>query len=125
MFQVTWVEIPVKDIERAGKFYQTVFGLAAKEVYNGDVRRTLNLFYDETMAKPGISLNQTASFEPSEPGKGLFIYFDCGEDLTPTLNRVEAAGGKIIMGKTSLGSDGFYAPILDTEGNSIGLYSTQ
>ena len=123
MVQATWIEIPVGDIERAARFYQAVFELAPKDFFNGDVRRTYNLFYDETMVKPGISLNQTANFEPSD--KGLFVYLDCGEDLTPTLNRVEGAGGKIVTPKSSIEPDGFYAAIKDSEGNLLGLYSTK
>ncbi len=121
MTQVIWVEIPVKDIQRALKFYQTVFELGDIAINDDGERQTAILFYDEAMAKPGISLNQTANFEPSD--KGLYVYLDCGEDLTPTLNRVEGAGGKIAVGKTSMGEAGRYASVIDTEGNLIGLWS--
>lgn len=53
------------------------------------------------------------------------VYFDCGEDLMPALNRVGGAGGTIVTGKTSMGDDGNYASVLDTEGYLIGLYSTK
>lgn len=121
MFQVTWVEVPVKDIERAKRFYETVFELPAGEVVDDGVRRTVTLYYDETMVKTGFSLNQTANFEPGD--KGLYVYLDAGDDLTGALNRVEAAGGKVLTPKTSMGSAGNYATVLDSEGNLFGLYS--
>ena len=123
MIQAVWIEIPVKNVERAAKFYEAVFQVKGSEVREFGGRRTVNLFFDETMAKPGISLNQTTNFEPSD--HGIFVYLDAGEDLTDALNRVEAAGGKILAGKTSMGADGFYAPILDTEGNQLALYSVK
>ncbi len=123
MVQVIWVEIPVKDIKRALKFYQAVFELGDISIEDDGERQTAILFYDEALAKAGISLNQTANFEPSD--KGLYVYFDCGEDLTPTLNRVEGAGGQRVTDKISMGGAGHYASVIDTEGNLIGLYSTK
>ena len=39
------------------------------------------------------------------------------------LDRVEGAGGKVVMPKTSIGENGFMALFLDTEGNKVGLHS--
>lgn len=38
--------------------------------------------------------------------------------------RVEAAGGKVLLPKMTIGEHGFMAIIMDTEGNSIGIHST-
>jgi len=62
-------------------------------------------------------------FEPSD--KGPLIYLNGGEDLSGPLSRVEAAGGKIILPKTPIGSNGFMAHFIDTEGNKIALHSMQ
>ena len=118
--QAVWIEIPVKDIERAMTFYQAVFNLQSTEVMTDDVRRTTTLV-DTSTGGPGISLNQTRDFEPSN--KGVLVYIDAGEDLTQQLNRVESAGGKIVEPKTPMGEAGNYATILDTEGNILALYS--
>jgi hypothetical protein len=45
--------------------------------------------------------------------------------MDPVLARVEAAGGKIAMPKTSIGPNGFMAFIIDTEGNQVGIHSTE
>lgn len=124
MFKAGWVEIPVKDIKRAAKFYETVFELAEGEVYDDEGERLVIVYHMGSDAgEAGVSLNQTANFEPSD--KGIFVYFNAGEDLTGHLNRVEGAGGKIVQGKTAMGDSGHYASIQDTEGNVIGLHSAK
>ena len=44
-------------------------------------------------------------------------------DLSVALSKVEMAGGKIVLPKTSIGHNGFMAHIVDTEGNKVGLHS--
>jgi predicted enzyme related to lactoylglutathione lyase len=85
--QAFWVEIPVHDLERAATFYQTVFGLSAGEIDDDGVRRTLDLVNPTDSGGIGISLNQTANFEPSD--KGIFIYFRSEGD---SLEKVIDAG---------------------------------
>ena len=123
MISAVWVEIPVKDIERAMKFYQAVFQLEASKISNDGVRRTVTLNGGSADGKSGISLNQTKNFDPSD--KGILVYFDTGEDLIPHLNRVQPAGGRIMAGKTSMGAAGYFASVLDSEGNLIALYSVK
>ena len=119
--QAVWIEIPVKDLGRAMEFYQAVFQLQPTEIMTDAVRRTTTLVNTTEQGGAGISLNQTANFEPSD--KGVLVYLDVGEDLTQHLQRVEAAGGRIVEGKTSMGEAGYYATVLDSEGNCLALYS--
>lgn len=121
--QAVWIEIPVKDMERAMQFYQVVFKLSPTEITTDAVRRTTNLVNMTPEGHPGISLNQTQNFEPSD--KGTLVYLDVGADLIDHLNRVEAAGGAVIEPKTPMGDLGNYATIRDTEGNVLALYSYQ
>ncbi|HJZ47842.1 MAG TPA: VOC family protein [Roseiflexaceae bacterium] len=119
--QAVWIEIPVKDLDRALSFYQAVFKLEPTEMSADDVRRTTTLVSTTVEGAPGISLNQTKNFEPSD--KGTLVYLDVGGDLSAHLDRVETAGGKIVEPKTSMGDAGFYATFRDTEGNVLALYS--
>ncbi len=123
MLKAVWIEIPVTDLDRALKFYNAVFGLEASEVMDDGERRTVILAYEEGTELPGISLNQTANFTPSD--RGVYVYLDSGEDLTAPMGRVEAAGGKVLTQKTYMEGAGYYASVLDTEGNLIGLYSAE
>ena len=119
--QAVWIEIPVKDIERALRFYQAVFQLEAIEISTDQVRRTAVLVDNTGAGGAGISLDQTSNFEPSD--KGTLVYLDAGADLTDHRNRVEPAGGTIVERKTSMGAAGQYATVRDTEGNLLALYS--
>lgn len=119
--QAVWIEIPVKDLDRAAAFYQAVFHLQPTEIVDDGVRRMTTLTNTTPEGRPGVSLNQTVNFTPSD--KGPLVYLDAGEDLRDHLGRVEAAGGKVVEPKTSMGEFGNYATILDTEGNLLALYS--
>jgi predicted enzyme related to lactoylglutathione lyase len=123
MVSVVWVEVPVRDFDRALTFYQAVFELASTQIIDDGVRRTTTLFSSGDSGEAGFSLNQTANFEPSD--KGPLVYLYAGDDLAPILERVEAHGGAVVEGKTSMGSAGFYATIRDTEGNMLALYAAQ
>ena len=69
----------------------------------------------------GGGLTQGEDFEPSD--KGTIVYLNGGEDLGVSLSKVEQAGGKIILAKTSIGENGFMAQFIDTEGNRVALHS--
>ncbi|MFT4522180.1 MAG: putative enzyme related to lactoylglutathione lyase [Bacteroidia bacterium] len=60
--------------------------------------------------------------ESNPSADGTIVYFSC-EDVATEASRVEAAGGEVIFPKTDIGEFGFYAQILNTEGNCIGLHS--
>jgi predicted enzyme related to lactoylglutathione lyase len=60
---------------------------------------------------------------PSATGTAVFL--NANPDLQTLLDRVEGAGGKILMPKTAIGMEdaGYFAMISDTEGNTVGLHS--
>jgi len=60
-------------------------------------------------------------YEPTT--KGTMVYLNGGDDLEVPLGRIEKAGGKILMSKTSIGENGFIAHFTDTEGNKVSLHS--
>ena len=59
----------------------------------------------------GGGLVEEQGYEPS--AKGSLVYLNGGEDLTVPLSRVEAAGGKILVPKMSIGANGFMAQFTD------------
>lgn len=118
MFKTVWVEIPVSDIERAAKFYGQLLEKEF-EIADDSVRKTVILADGSDGA--GVSLNQSANFEPGE--KGPLIYIQAADDLNTMLSRAEASGAKVLIPKTSMGASGFFATFRDSEGNSIALYS--
>ncbi len=116
---VNWFEIPVKDIERAQKFYEKVFGSELTPEEMGPYTMT---FFPWTENAPGAagSLIKGENYEPSNTG--TVVYFSV-DDIDETLRRVNANGGKILMPKKSIGEYGFIAHFEDTEGNRLALHS--
>ena len=62
------------------------------------------------------------SYAPSR--EGPVIYLNGGDDLKVVLDRVEDAGGRVLMGKTLINPEiGYFAIFLDCEGNRLALHS--
>ena len=55
---------------------------------------------------------------------GTLLYLNANPDVQIILDRVEAAGGKVVVPKTEISPDyGYMGIFIDTEGNRIGLHS--
>jgi len=54
------------------------------------------------------------------------IYLNAAPKIDDALARVAKAGGKVVLPKTALPGDmGFYAHMIDSEGNRVGLHALQ
>ena len=63
------------------------------------------------------------SYIPSADS-GPLVYLNANPDVQNILNKIEAAGGKILMPKTQISPEyGYMALFLDTEGNRVALHS--
>ncbi len=118
---VGWFEIPVVDMKRAKTFYDKVFQI---EIQIQDFGGTLMGWFPWAEGKPGAngSLIQHEVYKPSNTD-GVLIYF-ASEDVQKELDRIEAAGGRVLKPKTQISPEiGFMALFLDSEGNRIALHS--
>jgi hypothetical protein len=79
------------------------------------------LLHDRDKGGIGGAIVYGESYIPSKTGAK--VYLNAGNDLSVVLARVEAAGGKIVVGKTEVGAMGHIAIIEDTEGNNVSLHS--
>jgi predicted enzyme related to lactoylglutathione lyase len=121
---LNWFEIPVKDFDRAKKFYEVIFNYEMPETNMGETRMGFFL-YDMQSGKVGgaIVLNKQL-LSPSE--NGSLIYLNAQPDLQIILDRVETAGGTILKPKTIVSEEqnlGYWALMKDTEGNRVALHS--
>ncbi len=116
---LNWFEIPATDFDRARKFYETIMGEPITEMSMPDHR--YGMFPSDMEKGVGGGLVQGAGYKPSADGS--LVYLNGGDDLTGPLSRIEKAGGKIVMPKTSIGPNGFIAQFIDTEGNKVALHS--
>lgn len=117
---INWFEIPVKDFDRAKAFYAALFSADIQEMPHPSLRYGM-LPSDMQNGGVGGGIVQGEGFEPSM--KGTLVYLNGGDDLSIPLSKVERAGGKILMPKTSIGPNGFMAQFSDTEGNKVALHS--
>lgn len=114
---ITWFELPVTDLDRAQKFYETVLATKMKtELFNGVPNA---MFPTDTGF--GGALIKDARRKPA--GDGALLYLNADGMLDAVLGRVEQAGGKVLLPKTNIGDPGFIAIVVDTEGNQVGLHS--
>ena len=114
-----WFEIPVKDLDRAVKFYEKVFDVKLSPEEMGGMKMALFPFTQDAPGAAG-SLIKGESYEPSHAG--TVVYFSV-EDIPEILRRINANGGKTLMPKTAIGQYGFIAQYEDTEGNRLALHS--
>ena len=76
------------------------------------------------MTGVGGALVDSKGFHKPSATDGPLIYLNGNPDLQLVLDRVEAAGGKILLPKQEISAEyGFMALIQDSEGNRIGLHS--
>jgi uncharacterized protein len=114
---LNWFEIPVRDLDRAQKFYEAVLAAPLRrETMAGD---TMALFaYDNDQGVGGCLVRGDPAMH------GTVIYLNAAPSLDAVLARVEAAGGRIATPRTELPQGmGAFAHIVDTEGNRVGLHA--
>lgn len=123
MDAVVHFEIPAKDLKRAEKFYSEIFGWKIKDWSTPEMKylgaHTTDSDENGMPKNPG-AIN--GGIKPKEsPDEGVVIALMVAS-VDETVKKVEAAGGKVVMPKTSMMGMGFYAKVEDTEGNVIGLW---
>ncbi|MEJ8841571.1 VOC family protein [Lacibacter sp. H375] len=120
---ISWFEIPATDIDRAQKFYEAVFDFQMQAL---DFQQTkMRMFpIDDPMKGIGGTLVDSGGFHKPSATDGPLIYLNGNPDVQIFLDRVEAAGGKILVPKTVISDEyGDMAVFLDTEGNRIALHN--
>jgi predicted enzyme related to lactoylglutathione lyase len=117
---IHWFDIPVLDIERAGDFYSTI--LRVELTHLEAPPDIVMKWFPSDEPGGGGGLLQGGGVRPS--GEGTVVYFNGGDDLDAVLDRVEAAGGQVLMAKKGDEKNGYVAFFRDTEGNRVGLHSS-
>lgn len=115
---VSWFEIPAVDFHQAVQFYNQIFGI---DMVQNITDVNAMAFFPVTSGIGGAIISGPGSV-PSDTGP--LIYLNGGKDLSTVLNKVEEAGGRIVMPKTSIGEDaGYFAIFIDCQGNKLALHS--
>jgi len=116
---INWFEIPVADLERAKKFYETIFDLEMSKMEVGkDVMYAFP--YDPTSYKVSGAIIEDAN--AISKMDGVTLYLNANPSIDAVINRIEAAGGKVLMPKTEISPEiGYISFFNDTEGNRLAL----
>jgi predicted enzyme related to lactoylglutathione lyase len=109
---ITHIDIPCDDLDRAKSFYSGVFGWDINEVpgYEG---------YPMWQAPNGISGGGLASRAMGLTQPRSYVQVDSIDDALATVSRL---GGTVVMDKSPISPTSWWAAFEDTEGNQIGLY---
>jgi predicted enzyme related to lactoylglutathione lyase len=120
-FPIDWFEIPVRNLDRAQKFYETVLATTLRREAMGP-QTTLAVFGSMDASVGGCLLAGADTPEPSV--HGTLVYLNAAPSLDAVLARIDAAGGRISTPKVQLPDGmGVFAHIVDTEGNRVGLHA--
>ena len=122
---ISWFEIPATDLARAQKFYETIFSVSLIPMDMPNIRMRMFPIDDMQNGIGGAVVDSSGFHKPSATD-GPLIYLNGQPHVQQVLDKVDAAGGSIMVPKTEISPEyGYMAVILDTEGNRIGLHSNQ
>ena len=120
---ISWFEIPVVDMARAQKFYETIFDMQMTPLETPEIKMRIFPIEDKMNGIAGALADSNGFHKPSADG-GPLIYLNANPDIELIANKIEPAGGKIIVPVVEIGPEyGFMAVFLDTEGNRIALHA--
>ena len=116
---VGWFEIPVRDLNRARRFYETVLDLQLSPTAMGSLEMAWFPMAQGAAGATG-TLMKSDGYTPSHAG--TLVYFSVA-DIEGVLAKVDANGGRTLTPKTSIGEHGFIAHFEDCEGNRVALHA--
>lgn len=118
---VGWFDIYVNDMNRAVKFYEIILKQKLESI-SDPTSETQMMSFNSDITVYGAS-GALVKTEFAHPGiGGTLVYFSV-EDCKKHESLVEAAHGKVIRPKFSIGKFGYVTLCEDTEGNLFGLSS--
>ena len=116
---VNWFEIFVSNMTQAQTFYETI--LDEKLTLAEMEGCSMAIFPFAENAGVGGALTQMEGHKPG--AGGTLVYLNVEGKLDAVLDRVPAAGGKVVKGRTDISPHGFIGLFEDKEGNIVGLHS--
>lgn len=120
MNRVTHFEIQADNLERAKKFYQTVFGWKVEQWMSKEKDGMDYWGFITGKSMPGIN----GGLYDRSTSENKFYLFDCTIDVAnidKAVEAVKANGGTIIKEKSEIAGVGWFASAKDTEDNRFGL----
>jgi uncharacterized protein len=110
--EITHIEFPADDVERAKRFYEAVAGWQFSEMDG-----FAGYWVFRTEEGHGGGLGQRGK----TVGSVIRDYISVPK-LEAAVAAAEANGGKVVQPPTDIPGQGRYAAVLDSEGNEVGLF---
>lgn len=109
---ITHVDIPVSDLEKAGEFYSEVFGwqISAPPGFED-----YPMWQAPNQISGGGLAPRSADF--TQPRSTVEV-----DSIDETLATVERIGGSVVMPKSPITDTSWWAIFADPDGNHIGVY---
>jgi uncharacterized protein len=125
-------EIPADDVERARKFYSTLFGWKIEKIEVRKDGETIDYWMISTTSssegKGGGSHEEKKSasidgglMKRQDPQQPNLNYISVSS-IDEYSKKVKELGGKVVMPKTEITGYGFFAVCIDTENNAFALW---
>jgi predicted enzyme related to lactoylglutathione lyase len=115
---ITWFEVPTTDITRAVGFYETLLG---KKLTEFPSEEPCFMFPAGEGSVAGALIHRP-NHKPAI--HGAMVYLNVDGQLDEVLIRAHKIEGSVQLPKTQIpGGYGYYACVMDSEGNHIGLHS--
>ncbi|GGD98612.1 VOC family protein [Planktosalinus lacus] len=115
---INWFEIPAVNFQQALDFYNHIYAMEMETKHDDNYSMA---FFPATTGIGGAIVAGPGSM-PSDTGP--LLYLNGGKDLNTILQRVEVAGGRIVLPKTLINEEsGYFAIFIDCEGNKLALHS--
>jgi hypothetical protein len=112
---VVHLELSAQDPRAMARFYRELFGWRIDDSMGEDYLQ----FQPEENPGGGFAKVDGEIYQP-----GDVIPYIHADDIDASLRKVEALGGKTVLGKTEIPGVGWYAFFKDPTGNRIGLYTS-
>lgn len=111
-----WFEIPVTDLDRSKRFYETVLKTELKLEDGGPNMMAVFPGGDEQSVRGHLYPGK-----PAASGTGNTIHLAVGAPIEAAMERVTSAGGTVVSPAIQIPA-GTFAYCLDPDGNSFGLF---
>ena len=120
--RIVWVDIPVRDLDRAIAFYSAVIGATVTK--EGGPGFSFGLL-PHVGAEVGGCLYLPAEGDNAPSLQGPLVYLDADGRLDAATSAVRANGGAVLQDIHGIPPHGWRAIVRDSEGNRVALHASR
>ncbi|WLE58100.1 VOC family protein [Burkholderia plantarii] len=119
---LAWFSIPVIDLDRATRFYESMLDTTLRREISGGVPMAIFSAANGASSSDGGLVQDPHGSRPA--AAGALIYLSAGTSVTAALERARRAGGAVDGPVIELPREiGYVGFVHDTEGNRVGLHA--